>query len=60
MPIPRDARALGSSWTRTAYFWAPRTWTWATPLTVEIFCATSVSAYSSTSYSGSSGEVRPM
>src|SRR6267143_352355 len=32
-----QAAAL-SSCTRTAYFWAPRTWTWATPLTVEIFC----------------------
>ena len=48
IPIPRDAKALGSTWTRTANFWAPKTSTWATPLTVEIRWASRVSAYSST------------
>ena len=36
MPIPFVARAFGSTWRRTAYFCAPKTWTCATPETVEI------------------------
>jgi hypothetical protein len=35
MPMPRAASAVGSTWTRTAYFWLPKIWTWATPSTVE-------------------------
>ena len=58
MPIPRLARAAGSSWTRTAYFWEPKTWTWATPLTIEMRWAMSVSAYSSTVDSFMVGELR--
>ncbi len=58
MPMPLVARARGSSWTRTAYFCAPKTWTCATPETVEIRCAMIVSAYSSIVESGSVGEVR--
>jgi len=36
MPMPREASSLGSSWMRTAYFCAPNTCTWATPLTMEM------------------------
>jgi len=53
MPMPREASALGSSCTRTAYFCDPSTCTCATPLVVEILCASSVCAYSSTVESGS-------
>ena len=41
--MPREARFLGSNWTRTAYFWAPKTCTCATPFTMEIRWARSVS-----------------
>ena len=34
-PMPRAASATGSIWMRTAYFWLPKIWTWATPSTVE-------------------------
>ena len=52
-PPPRRCRcratasARGSSWMRTAYFCAPNTCTCATPFTVEMRCASVVSAYSS-------------
>jgi len=42
MPMPRVASARGSTCTRTAYFCEPNTWTWATPLIVEIRWASSV------------------
>ena len=58
MPTPRLASASGSSRTRTAYFCAPLTWTWATPLTIEMRWAMSVSAYSSTVESLTVGELR--
>ena len=35
MPMPRAARAVGSTWMRTAYFWLPKIWTCATPSTVD-------------------------
>ena len=57
MPMPRAARARGSTWTRTAYFCDPKTNTCATPLIVEIRWARFVCAYSSTVYSGSVGEL---
>ena len=57
MPTPRDASARGSSWMRTAYFCDPYTITCATPLTIEIRWAISVSAYSLSLYSGSVGAV---
>ena len=60
MPIPRLARRLGSSCTRTAYFCAPYTWTWATPSTIEIRWASIVSAYSSRLYNGSVADVSAM
>jgi hypothetical protein len=50
----------GSSRTRTAYFCDPYTSTWATPLSIEIRCAMSVSAYSSTVESGSVFDVIAM
>jgi len=46
IPISRAASFCGSSWMRTARFCAPYTFTWATPETIEIRCAISVSAYS--------------
>src|SRR5487761_122267 len=45
---------------RTAYFFAPNTFTWATPGTMEICSATRVSAYSSNSVSGMSLAVSAM
>ena len=57
-PISREARREGSSCTRTAYFWEPNTWTWATPLTMETRWAIRVSAYSSTWERGRVGELR--
>ncbi|OLD94042.1 MAG: hypothetical protein AUG80_19295 [Candidatus Rokubacteria bacterium 13_1_20CM_4_68_9] len=48
MPMPRAASSRGSTWTRTAYFCEPNTWTWATPLIVEIRWPRLVCAYSST------------
>jgi len=53
IPSARVARALGSSWTRTAYFAAPYTLTCATPSTVDKRCAMKVSAYSSSAESDS-------
>jgi hypothetical protein len=47
-PIPRVVSARGSTWTRTAYFCEPKTWTCATPVTVEMRWARFVCAYSST------------
>jgi hypothetical protein len=58
MPMPEEARAWGSACTRTAYFWAPLTCTWATPETVEMRCAIRVSPYSSIVDSGRVSEVR--
>ena len=58
MPICREASACGSICTCTAYFCAPSTCTWATPLIIEMRCAMRVSAYSSRVQSGSVGEVR--
>ena len=49
---------MGSSCTRTAYCWEPKTWTWATPLTIEIRWASWVSAYSATVERGRVGELR--
>ena len=43
---------------RTAYFCEPKTSTWATPLIVEMRCASCVSAYSLTSGSGRVGDDR--
>jgi hypothetical protein len=43
---------------RTAYFWAPKIWTWATPRTVESRWATTVSAYSLTAERGSVTELK--
>jgi hypothetical protein len=51
MPICRYESAVGSSWMRTARFCEPKTSTWETPLTIEIRCARTFSAYSSTSES---------
>ena len=56
MPMPRAVSASGFTWTRTEYFCEPKTWTWATPLTMEIRWAIEVSAYSSTVDNGSSRE----
>ena len=58
MPRPRLARPLGSNWMRTAYFCDPKTWTWATPFTMEMRCAMRVSPYSSTVDRGRVSEVR--
>src|SRR6185503_14827767 len=52
MPIPRLASDVGSSCTRTAYFWAPYTCTCAIPGTIEMRWARYVSPYSSRSDSG--------
>ena len=52
-PMPFDASASGLAWMRTAYFCAPNTLTCATPESCEMRCAMSVSAYSSTTESGS-------
>ena len=52
IPIPRLAREVGSSCTRTAYFWPPNTCTCAIPGTIEIRCAMNVSPYSSSCESG--------
>ena len=52
MPIPRLARDVGSSCTRTAYFWPPNTCTCAMPGTIEMRCAMNVSPYSSSCDSG--------
>jgi hypothetical protein len=51
IPIWYEASFWGSTWARTAYFCAPNTCTWATPLTMEMRWATVVSANSSTSES---------
>ena len=56
-PDASRGQGLGSTWTRTAYFWEPKTWTWATPLTMEMRWAIRVSAYSSTSDRGRVGEL---
>ena len=53
MPMLRAASLSGSTCTRTAYFCAPNTCTRETPLTMEMRCASSVSAYSFTVYMGS-------
>jgi len=53
----RAASARGSTWMRTAYFCEPNTCTWATPFTVEMRCAMSVVAYSSSCERGSVAEV---
>ena len=42
---------------RTAYFCEPKTFTWATPLIIEIRCDSTVWAYSSTVVSGNDSEV---
>src|ERR1700730_826981 len=47
----------GSTWTRTAYFCDPQTLTCATPETMEMRWATTVSAYVSTYHMGSEGLV---
>ncbi len=58
MPMPRLASWRGSTCTRVAYLAAPPTFTAATPLTVEIRCAITVSAYSSSCDSGIVAECR--
>jgi hypothetical protein len=58
MPMPRDASARGSIWTRTAYFCEPKTWTCETPSTIEMRWAIRVSPYSFRADSGSVGLVR--
>ena len=60
IPIPRVASAVGSTLTRTAYFWEPKIWTCATPDTCEMRCAIMFSPYSFSSYIASVGEVRAM
>ncbi len=50
---PRAASASGRKRTRTAYFWLPKTLTWATPGSCEICWPIMVSAYSLTEESGS-------
>src|SRR5690349_3972211 len=57
-PIPRLARRSGFTFTRTAYFCAPMTFTWATPGIMERRWAIVVSAYSSTLFMGRVLEVR--
>jgi hypothetical protein len=56
-PSPREASSRGSSWMRSAYFWAPKTCTCATPLSIEMRWLMRVSAYSLSVLSGSVGEV---
>jgi len=56
---PYAASALGFTTTRTAGRWPPLMLTTPTPLSCEIFCATRVSARSSTSVSGMTLEVIP-
>ena len=58
MPMPRLASCRGSTCTRAAYFAEPPTFTAATPLTVEMRCAITVSAYSSSCDSGIVAECR--
>src|SRR5512143_1963195 len=58
IPICLAASLSGSTCTRTAYLVEPKTLTWATPVTMEIRCAISVSAYSSSVQSGKVGDVR--
>ncbi len=53
MPMLWLASWSGSTWTRTAYFCSPKTWTRETPSTIEMRCASMVSAYWSTVYMGS-------
>src|SRR5215831_8960294 len=60
MPMPRDTRACGSTWIRTAYFCDPYTCTCATPSTVEMCWARNVSAYSSSADNDSVGELTAM
>src|ERR1043165_6075163 len=55
-PIPRSASAFGSICARTAYFIAPYTCTCDTPSTIEMRCAITVSAYSSTCGSDNTSE----
>ena len=57
MGIPREASARGSKRMRTAYFCEPNTETCATPSTIEMRCASTFSAYSSSFESESSFEV---
>src|SRR4051812_24882383 len=56
----RAAAATGSTWTRTANFWAPYTSTWATPGSCDICCASTPSPYSSTVDIGNVGEIKLM
>ncbi|MNY48526.1 hypothetical protein D3C86_1838680 [compost metagenome] len=56
MPMPRAESAWGSTWARTAYFCAPKTEIWATPLMLERRCASVVWAASSTWERGRVGE----
>ena len=56
MPNPCAESFRGSTSMRTAYFCAPNTCTCATPLTMEMRCATVESAYSLTVVSGSVSE----
>src|SRR5687768_14796298 len=56
--MPREANLSGSTWTRTAYFCEPMTFTCATPSTMEMRWAMVVSAYSSTEDNGRVGETR--
>ncbi|MNC90385.1 hypothetical protein D3C83_64760 [compost metagenome] len=53
MPMPRAASWRGSTSTRTANFCEPKTLTCATPLTIEMRCATFACASSSRADSGS-------
>ena len=53
MPMPRLARARGSSCTRAAYFCVPSTLTCDTPFTVLMRCATTCCTSSSSADSGS-------
>ena len=55
---PREARAVGFAWMRTAGFSPPLIDTRPTPGSCEIFGASRVSARSSTADSGSDGDER--
>src|SRR6185369_15785423 len=60
MPMPRLARARGSSCTRTAYFCEPKMLTCDTPLKVASRGEITVSAYSLITDSGKLGELSAM
>ena len=60
MPIERAASSRGSTLIRTANFCDPNTFTWATPLTIEMRWATTDCAISSSVESWRVGDRRMM